>query len=288
LAIAYVCRSQIHWNACRFEEARRDCARAVPYAHAAGDGTFERIALVTGAIAGALGPASADQILEDVEDLQARATVYLSLRLMSIDLTSAVHALRGNFDEARRLRDEELDVTRELLGRVPSGVYEASWRLETLAGDHGAAEVWAQRGYDQLVSYGDRAHGSTQAVYLAVSCYLLGRFDEARAYAAECREMSASDDAINQYSWRSVEAKLLAREGRNEEASRLIREAAELAETTDEFLLRWLLCWDRAEVALAAGDRREARAALELAVDRAERKGAVVLVDRAQRRLADL
>jgi hypothetical protein len=288
LAIAYMCRSQIHWNACRFEEARRDCALAVPHAHAADDGTFERFALLTGAIGAALGPASTDQILQNVEELEARATVYPSLRLAAMNLTGAVYALGGNFDEARRLGDEGLAMARDLLGRVPAGFYEASWRVETLAGDHAAAEVWAQRGYDQLVSYGDRAHGSTQAVYLAVSCYLLGRFDEARAYAAECREMSASDDAINQYSWRSVEAKLLAREGRNEEASRLIREAVELAETTDEFLLRWLLCWDRADVAIAADDPREARAALEQAVERAERKGAVVLVDRARRRLADL
>ncbi|HZT11156.1 MAG TPA: hypothetical protein VFB09_09005, partial [Actinomycetota bacterium] len=101
-------------------------------------------------------------------------------------------------------------------------------------------------------------------------------------------EMSASDDAINQYSWRSVEAKLLTREGRIDDAVRLIREAVQLAETTDEFLLRWLLCWDRADVAIAADDPREARAALEQAVERAERKGAVVLVDRARRRLAEL
>jgi len=288
LAIAYVCRSQISWNACRFEDARRDCARAVPHAQAAGDGTFERIALVTRAIGGALGPASADQILQDVEELQARATVYPSLRLISFNLTSAVYALRGDFDEARRLRDEELAVSRELLGRVPSGAYEASWRLETLAGDHAAAELWAHRGYDQLVSYGDRAHASTQAVNRAVSCYLVGRFDEARRYAAECREMSASDDAINQYSWRSVEAKLLARDGLIEDAVRMMQEAFQVAETTDEFLLRWFLCCDRAEVALAAGDPAEARAALELAVERAERKGAVVLVDRARQRLAEL
>jgi class 3 adenylate cyclase/tetratricopeptide (TPR) repeat protein len=288
LAIAYVCRSQISWNACRFEDARRDCALAVPHAQAAGDGTFERIALLMGAVGGALGPASADQILQDVEELQARATVYPSLRLISFDLTSAVHALRGNFDEARRLRDEELAVSRELLGRVPNGAYEASWRLETLAGDHAAAELWAQRGYDQLLSYGDRAHASTQAVNRAVSCYLVGRFDEARRYAAECREMSASDDAINQYSWRSVEAKLLAREGLIEDAVRMMQEAFLLAETTDEFLLRWVLCCDRAEVALAAGDHAEARAALELAVERAERKGAVVLVGRARQRLAEL
>jgi len=70
--------------------------------------------------------------------------------------------------------------------------------------------------------------------------------------------------------------------------TKLMGEAVELAETTDEFLLRWQLCCDRAEVALAAGDPTEARAALEQAVERAERKGAVVLVDRARQRLAEL
>jgi len=138
------------------------------------------------------------------------------------------------------------------------------------------------------MSYGDVAHASTQAVNRAVSSYLLGRFDDARRYADACREMSASDDAINQYSWRSVEAKLLAREGRTEDAIRLIQEAIGLAETTDEFLGRWQLCRDRADVALAAGDPPEARAALQQAVGLAERKGAVVLVDRARRRLAGL
>jgi len=288
LAIAYVCRSQIHWIACRFEEARRDCALAVPHAHAANDGTFERFALLTGAIGAALGPASTDQILRNVEELEARATVYPSLRLVTMNLTSAVHALRGNFDEARRLGDEGLAMARDLLGRVPAGFYEASWRVETLAGDHAAAEMWIGRGYDQLASFGDHAHGSTQAIFRGVSCYLLGRFDEARGYVTAGRDMSASDDAINQYSWRSVEAKLLTREGRIDDAVRLIREAVQLAETTDEFLLRWLLCWDRADVAIAADDPREARAALEQAVERAERKGAVVLVDRARRRLAEL
>ena len=288
LAIAYVCRSQISWNACRFEDARRDCARAIPHARAAGDGTFERIALVTGAQGGAIGPASVDQILEDVAELESRAAVYPSLRSMSLNLASAAHALRGDFDEARRLGEERLAVAREVLGREPTGAYEAWWRLETLAEDHAAAEGWAARGYDQLMSYGDVAHASTQAVNRAVSSYLLGRFDDARRYADACREMSASDDAINQYSWRSVEAKLLAREGRTEDAIRLIQEAIGLAETTDEFLGRWQLCWDRADVALAAGDPPEARAALQQAVGLAERKGAVVLVDRARRRLAGL
>ena len=76
--------------------------------------------------------------------------------------------------------------------------------------------------------------------------------------------------------------------GRIENAVRMMQEAFQMAETTDEFLLRWMLCCDRADVALAAGDPSEARAALELAVERAERKGAVVLVDRARQRLAEL
>src|SRR5438093_12145056 len=92
LAIAYVCRSQISWNACRFEDARRDCARAIPHARAAGDGTLERIALVTGAQGGAIGPASVDHILEDVAELEPRAAVYPARRSMSLNLASAAHA----------------------------------------------------------------------------------------------------------------------------------------------------------------------------------------------------
>ncbi len=106
---------------------------------------------------------------------------------MSLNLASAAHALRGDFDESRRLGEERLAVAREVLGREPTGAYEAWWRLETLAEDHAAAEGWAARGYDQLMSYGDVAHASTQAVNRAVSSYLLGRFDDARRYADACR-----------------------------------------------------------------------------------------------------
>ena len=110
--------------------------------------------------------------------------------------------------------------SREVFGRDPAGSYEASWRLETLAGDAEAAEMWAGKGYELLETYGDVAHGMTAAINRGTSCYELGRFDQAWRLAEECREKSASDDAINQYMWRSLEAKLHAREGRFDEAER--------------------------------------------------------------------
>ena len=42
LGMAYLMRSQIHWNACEFARSREDSALAAPHARAAGDGTFER------------------------------------------------------------------------------------------------------------------------------------------------------------------------------------------------------------------------------------------------------
>ncbi len=286
LGIAYLARSQIHWNRCEFALGRRDSALAVPHARAAGDGTFERVAVVTQAFAGLLGPASVDQSLADIDELEAMPI--RSIRGLAISLRAAVEALKGHFDDARRLRDEAIEALREVFGQVPAGGFEASWRLETLAGDAEAAEMWGRKGYELLGSYGDVAHGTTAAVNTGISCYDLERFDEAWRLAEECREKSASDDAINQFLWRSLEAKLHAREGRFDEAEALLREANEIGGRTDEFMGRSIVAFDEAEVAVMAGRTEDARTALRRALEMAERKGATANVDKARRRLGEL
>jgi tetratricopeptide (TPR) repeat protein len=286
LANAYSLRAQVHWGRCEFARAREDSARALPHARAAGDGTFERTAIVTKAIAGTLGPSSVQQIRADIEELQAHALT--SVRGLAIALQAAVETLTGRFDEARRTQETARIVLREIFGQEPAGSFESTWRLETVAGEPKAALEWARRGYDQLMSFGDLAHGSTAAINVGISSYELGRFDDAWRFAEECRENSASDDAINQYLWRSVEAKLHAREGRFDEASALIREAVEIGARTDEFLGRSLVAFDEAEIAVMAGRPADARAPLHRALEMAEQKGATAFVDRATRRLAEL
>jgi class 3 adenylate cyclase len=287
LGIAYFTRSQVHWNACNFVRGREDSALAVPHSRAGGDGTFERAAIVTMVIAGVLGAVSVDQIRADIEELETHASIP-SLRPLAIGVRSAVEALTGHFDEARRLRDDALAGLREVFGQEPPGSHEASWRLETLAGDAEAAEAWARKGYERLMAFGDVAHATTHAAYRGISCYDLGRFEDAWRWAEECREKSASDDAINQYLWRSLEAKLHAREGRFDEAAALIHDAVEWAERTDEFVGRSIVAFDEAEMAVMAGRTEKARAALRRALEMAEQKGATAFVDKATHRIAEL
>jgi hypothetical protein len=288
LAIAYLCLAQVDWNACRFELARQGCARALPHALAAGTGIFQRTAMVTKVIAGLLGPASVDQIRRDLSELEVGAGSLPSLRPFLTGIGGAIESLLGNFDEARRLYDEGAGQLRELGEPPPGGSFEARWRMETLADNPAAAEAQISQSYDLLHSAGDLAHASTAAVFRAISCFDLGRFDDAWRFAEECRETSASDDAINQYLWRAVEAKLLARQGRLDDAEALIRETVEWTDRTDEFVGRSYVCHVVADLSLIAGRRDDALSALHRALELAEPKGATVLIEKAARRLAEL
>ena len=116
----------------------------------------------------------------------------------------------------------------------------------------------------------------------------IGSLEEARRWATECRELSASDDVINHYLWRTVEAALLGREGRFDEADRMLEDADRWASQTDEFLDRIWLAMGGSEVRVAEGRPAEARAALERALGSAQSKGSVAIEERVRARLAQL
>jgi tetratricopeptide (TPR) repeat protein len=156
------------------------------------------------------------------------------------------------------------------------------------AADPGAAEGFAREGYERQMASGDVGHASTSAGHRAVSCLQVGSFDEARRWAAECRQLTASDDVINQYLWRTVEASLLGREGRFDEADRMLDAADRWASQTDEFLDRIWLAMSEADVRLAEDRPEEARAALERALRSAEEKGSVAISDQVRAALAAL
>jgi class 3 adenylate cyclase/tetratricopeptide (TPR) repeat protein len=288
LAFAYFSRGQVHWNACRFALARADASRALAHAEAAGDATFVRAAAITRVAAALLGASRVEELLADARDLEERASVHPMLRTVALIMRGTAAAMTGGIEEARALRIESFELGTELLGQPPPGQLEGSWRIETLCGDHVEAEVQARHGYERLADVGDVAHRSTTAGHWAVTCCHLGKWDDARRLSAECRETSASDDAVNQVLWRGVEAKLLAREGSFQEAERLALEGIEWAEGTDMLIEQSDAYSDLAEVYRMAGRADDARAALAEAMDRASRKGATAVVDRLQHALDDL
>ena len=85
-----------------------------------------------------------------------------------------------------------------------------------------------------------------------------------------------------------VRARALGRRGEIDAADDLIRDAAELVESTDYTLMQLDLAFARADVDRLAGRTDGARQALERAVEVAEAKGNRVAAERARRRSAEL
>jgi predicted negative regulator of RcsB-dependent stress response len=123
---------------------------------------------------------------------------------------------------------------------------------------------------------------------LALALCDLGRFDEAEGYAARSRELATEDDFASQAGWRLGVARILSARGDHAGALERADEAVAILGTTD------YLSWQaeghevRGGVLGAAGRTQEARAALQEALERYERKGVVPSAERLRERLAAL
>jgi tetratricopeptide (TPR) repeat protein len=109
-----------------------------------------------------------------------------------------------------------------------------------------------------------------------VLLYAQGRREEAGALCTVSEESAAEEDVAAQVGWRSVRGKLLALEGRTDEAEALAAEAVRLAERTDFLTLRAEAQLDLAEVLNAGGRPDEASAATQRALELYRQKGDLV------------
>ena len=228
LAVAFLCRAQVGWMNCRYTDAKDECDQALTSAQGAGDVQWMLKATTTRVSCALRGSTPIDEITAILDQVQAEASsTYPSLRPFALVVQSMVMGMLGRFDDARRLSDEAMRLATEFRGRATGAMYQVRSRLESLAGDYEAGERFIGEGYDDLVSLGNVVNSSTFAGYRARAFVRLGRAEEARRWAGVCRERTSSDDVINQHLWRTVDAVLAAREGRHEEADRLIDEAVD-------------------------------------------------------------
>jgi class 3 adenylate cyclase/tetratricopeptide (TPR) repeat protein len=199
-------------------------------------------------------------------------------------------AMLGRFDEARAILAEMRAELAERGGGILLANITAfeSVDVERLAGDPGAAVAFAAEGFRLHEELGERLFLSAAAGSLAQALYALDRLDEADAWAARASALGASDDVLKEMGWRQVKAKVLARRGEHAEAERLAHEAVAMGEGTESLNGQGDANADLGEVLLLAGERDQAVAALEQALERYERKGNIVSAQRARARLAEL
>ncbi len=114
------------------------------------------------------------------------------------------------------------------------------------------------------------------------------RLDEADEWADRSAELGASDDVTTQMFWRQAKAKVLAQRREPTEAEKLAREALSLAEDTDAVTYHADALLTLGEVLSLAGRNEEASVEVERALTLYERKGNLVMAERARAQIEEL
>jgi tetratricopeptide (TPR) repeat protein len=199
-----------------------------------------------------------------------------------------LHAMDGDFAEARRMSDKEFALLSELgVNRDSASTSIGSARVEMLAKDLATAETHLRRDDAALAGLGERYFRSTVAGMLGRVLLLRGEHDEAEAFVVLAEALSDDDDAWSQVLWRSARARLQVTQD-GDRALELAQQAVETAETTADLTLRGDALTDLAEVLAALGRPDEASAAMSDAADLYQRKGDLTSAARTRQRLAEL
>ena len=284
---AYRLLTNVHWTACRMAAAQNATERMIEHARLAGDELLGRRYLGSIAASELLGPSPVPKAIRRCEELldqaqgdrKAEATIQCCLahlRSMQGDFQVA----RASFGESRALFEElgwKFEVATISLDSGPA---------ELLAGNPRAAEAELRAGYNRLEEMGEHNYIFTVAGYLAEAIYRQGRLEDAQTFARICEEHAPPDDLTSQVLWRSVRAKVLAQQGRAEDAEILIHDAVQMMRTTDWLDGLGLALIDQAEVLELAGKIEAARDVAQQAVNTFERKGNVVSAGHARARVA--
>jgi class 3 adenylate cyclase/tetratricopeptide (TPR) repeat protein len=279
----------VHLIACRCGPSAEAFEGALEHARRAGH-QREEVELQTYlAVSHYWGPMSAPEAIERCERVmrEARGQRYLETNMLSA--LAGLHAMRGDFSEARDLYRRSHAITEELGARLSlAAISLFSGKVEALAGDPAAAERELRRGYEMLSEMGEKSLLSTVSAQLAEAIYEQDRGEEAERLTTISEEAAAPDDLLSQVMWRITRAKVRAAAGRITDAETMARAAVELAERTDHLNLRGDAAEALAEVLLAVGRAREAGASARVALGLYELKGNVVSANLIGTRLLEL
>jgi class 3 adenylate cyclase len=273
-----------HGAACHYAAAAEAAEHAFEHACRAGDKRQQARIVTAYPMAALLGPTPVGEAIARSEEFLERVSGDRSSEAVVRGQLAGLRALDGSFEEAR----SELDRARALLEELGlqaeiAGIELDAWRVEMLAGELGAAEQIMRHSYTVFEEMGDKYLLPTVSGQLAQTLYALGRYDEVERLTGITEELASEDDIDPQAVWRSLRAKVLARQGRFADAEALMAEAFSLIAETDAALLEHSALLDLAEVQRLAGKDAELRATLALALGVAERKGSTVLAGSVRR-----
>jgi len=282
---AWCLRAKIAWTEGLVAAADEAWRRAAEHARRAGDERELFEILCWRASAAVFGPTPVAEAIgrcTELRDQVPASPVAVAVMLHPLGL---LHAMQGEFDQARRLIRQANEILDEL-GRLQSAVSHHEALVEMLAGEPATAEARLRRGYARLEEMGEGTLLATTAAMLAQAIHAQGRHQEADAFCLLSERTAAAEDLPTQVWWRGVRAKILGRQDRVAEAVALAREAVRLSEPTDLLTIRADALVDLAEVLELRGSPAEADATARQGLTLYERKGDLVSAARIRLQLA--
>jgi DNA-binding SARP family transcriptional activator/tetratricopeptide (TPR) repeat protein len=280
---AWSLRAAIAWLSGRVADADEAWEQAAQHAKRAGDDRELFEILGWQASAAVFGPTPVKEAIKRATRIRKQVAGSPVAVAVTLHPLAALHAMTGDFDQARRLLSEGNAILDEL-GRMESAVSHHEALVEMLAGRPDAAEARLRVGYDELVRMGgDGSLLATTAAMLAQAVYEQERTDEAAELCELAARTAPREDLVTQVVWRGVQGKVLARSERFEEAESLAREAVALVEQTDLLTHHGDALLDLATVLGFMGHTADAEAAFAAGCSLHERKGNVAAMTRVKR-----
>ncbi|MEX2548289.1 MAG: AAA family ATPase [Chloroflexota bacterium] len=203
------------------------------------------------------------------------------------DHLAELYAFAGRHEDAGRAIERSRQRSLELGQKIEHAYasQEHGW-IALLVGSPERVEPDLRASAQMLEEAGESSGLAGVAVVLAAVLYRLARFDESEAWLERAKRAIQPEDVLGQADWRALQAKLLARTGRAEEALRLSGEAIDLARRTDGLPFLGDYLFSRAEVLLLLGQEEAARPVLEEALAVYQRKGIIPSIARTRALLA--
>jgi DNA-binding SARP family transcriptional activator len=196
--------------------------------------------------------ATCERLLDEAQDRLGRAHVLVYL--------GGLNAFLERFEEALQLLGEAGSIYREL--DESYGLADNRDRIQghtqLLMGDPESAEHSFRASCDLFERVGDWAALSSVGSALGQALFEQGRFEEANEWSRLAEDRAPPGDIVAQFSWRSLRAKLLARQGIPVDAEKLATAALRIVQKTDALVVHGDVLLDFAAVVRASDRPAEA------------------------------
>jgi DNA-binding SARP family transcriptional activator len=265
----------MHWEHARSAAAEDAWRRAAEYARRASD--RRQLTEILGWLASAAlwGPTPAAEGIRHCEDYLEEIGNHHRGQAVVLLHMAGLYAMQDKVETAHATLNRAKSHLESLGPTMTAAITQPAALIAMLAGDPVTAEMHLRLEYESLSQMGDKGILATTAALLARAIVAQGesRYDEATQLIAVSQEAGAGEDLSAQIICLGLSARILADDGRYDEAVELASSAAALAAETDLLSPRADALLDLARVLAGSGRVPEAHAAATQALDLYQRKG---------------